>query len=153
MTYLSAFPEEKYDKNSEQYFEWPKQADLVNLKLTEPLILKSVRTKSMYSWISSIQFVFNNGIESPFIKGSQSGYISQVELSGTKIGKIVPSHDNSDTGIIKFVHENGSQVIFSHYNAKHSSTLIVPESHYIVGFYGMINFEKLKNLGFILAKF
>ena len=77
LSYVNAFGElyqyEKIDKNSSVFFEWPTLKDLEDLKLSQPLQLKTVRTKDNSSYLCGIQFEFTNGIKSPFVDGGAGG--------------------------------------------------------------------------------
>ena len=55
-------------------FCWPTEADLKNLNLSEPLQLKEVRTDGVQNYfMTAIQFVFTNGVESPLIDSKHPG--------------------------------------------------------------------------------
>ena len=127
--------------------------DLEDLKLTEPLQLKTVKTKNNGAYLSAIQCVFKNGVESPIIDGGANCNDPQEhEVTGSKITKILQRHDGDDTCAISFVHENGTQEVFRAANPN-DYTLDVPAGHTIVGVYGRKNSQKTKYLGWILAKF
>ena len=53
-------------------FRWPTQSDIDKLGLNEPLKLKEIRTKVQKQTLRAIQFVFQNGIESPLITTDNS---------------------------------------------------------------------------------
>ena len=102
------FPAEKVT------FRWPTVEYLKMLNFNEPLKLQAVRTKASQSnFLSAIQLVYQNGIESPLFdacRDPQAEEITTINVPDSRILSIDVMAGNSNIREIKFELTNGQKL-------------------------------------------
>ena len=74
-----------------------------------------------------------------------------VQLTGKNITQIIEKGDGDSTRGLKFVHENGTDIVYDK-NTNMERFREIPKGHSIVGVYALLKKASLTGFGFITAQ-
>lgn len=148
------------NKKKASTFRWPTCQLMQNLKLLVPLQLKEIRTKGVPNYaLTAIQLVFTNGMMTPFFDGQHSAADPEVQVVEiTAPVKSIGGKFQADQTNVLWVKTGDEEKDTIKVFDKEALTgtvnnFDIPNDSSIVGVYGYIYGQSIRNLGFITAEF